>query len=195
MRSYCVPRPLWLAAALLLLSACTTPQAPPAAQLPQLALAPAALGTELALAQRLTVTHEHGARTAPAPLEALLEVDAQSVRLVALALAQRVLTLEWDGQHLVSSRHALLPPQIQAAHVLRDVQLAYWPAAAVRAALPPGWTLEEGNRRRVLLAAGLPRVTIHYSNDPRWQGRVDIINLTESYRLTIESLPATSSAP
>ena len=184
-----------LAIALGLLSACTTPEAPPAAQLPSIALAPASLGLELALAQRLTITHEHGEPTAPVPLEALLEVDAHSVRLVALALAQRVLTLEWDGHGLRSSRHGKLPTQIQAAHVLRDVQLAYWPAEALRAALPPGWTIEESPRRRMLLAAGVPRMTLDYSNDLRWQGRVDIVNLAESYRLRIESLPVTNSAP
>ncbi|MES2935525.1 MAG: DUF3261 domain-containing protein [Pseudomonadota bacterium] len=164
--------------------------------LPDLRLAPAAFGTSVSLVQRLVVERtvqesaSYGSMPASAPqtLETQLEIDGEQVRLAGFAVGQRVLTLRWDGHDLHSTRHPLLPAQVDAGHVLRDVQLCYWPAAEVTAALPAGWTLTESAAQRVLSHLGQVQVTINYGGVPRWAKKAVIFNQLEGYRLTIESI-------
>jgi hypothetical protein len=68
------------------------------------------------------------------------------------------------------------------------LQLALWPAETIRQALPPGWQIEEGGRRRTLLLDNQPVMEIDYSGEPRWIGKIDLANLRYRYRLTIESV-------
>ncbi|MFC4160468.1 DUF3261 domain-containing protein [Chitinimonas lacunae] len=180
--------PLALALAL---TACSEPT--PSDPLPRPTLAPAEFGASVSLAQRLSVERLDG-QGAARVLDALLEIDANSVRLVGLALGQRVLRLEWDGRQLQSERHPLLPGEVDPARVLRDVQLAYWPTAALKAALPPGWTLLDNGRERQLLQGRAIGLIVRYPGEPRWQGRVELENRLEGYRLSIESLPQTSES-
>ncbi|HSC80477.1 MAG TPA: DUF3261 domain-containing protein, partial [Chitinolyticbacter sp.] len=153
-----------LIVAVLLLAACATP--PAERVLPPLRLAPADYGASVSLVQRLTVwlnPDGQGEKAAAHSLDAQLEIDAEAVQLVGIALGQRVLKLRWDGRELASSRHALLPQAVDAAHVLRDVQLVFWPAESIRAALPAGWTLRDtGANERTLLHAGQELVRIRY---------------------------------
>nr|WP_225937007.1 DUF3261 domain-containing protein [Myxococcus sp. RHSTA-1-4] len=177
--------------ALLWLTACAAARPRPAApevSLPPLGLPPAALGASVGLSQRLSFAHEADPG-GPRSLEALLEVDASALRLAGFALGQRVFTMQWDGTTLDEQRDARLPAQFQSRQVLRDIQLVYWPAGAVRAALPPGWTLEEEPGRRALLQAGREWLSVRYGGEPRWVGRAELVNLAEHYRLTIESQP------
>jgi hypothetical protein len=167
---------------LLALSACASTAPPPAARL-GLKLAPSALGETISLQQHLRV--ERNGRSDE--LDVALEVDPAHLELVGLALGQRVLSLSYDGKELKSWRHALLPAQVKAEDVLEDMQLTLWPAAAVRAALPPGWQVEEQGLRRTLSLNGAPVMVIDYSAMPRWQGRLVLENLHYKYRLTIES--------
>lgn len=177
---------------LLCLAACASapprPRAPEVA-LPVLELPPSAFGDSVSLTQRLSFAHEADPG-GPRSLEALLEIDASELRLAGFALGHRVLTLRWDGAALDEHRDARVPAQLQSRHVLRDVQLVYWPAEAVRAALPPGWTLEEAPGRRALLEGSKEWVTVRYDAEPRWAGRTELFNLAEHYRLTIDSRPA-----
>jgi hypothetical protein len=152
-----------------------------------LALPPAQFGASVSLAQRLTITRLDAGNAPAHTLDALLEIDAHSMRLAGFALNQRVLTLEWDGQNLHQSASPLLPAVVDARHVLRDIQLVYWPADAVRAALPSGWSLIEQGSTRQLLQNGLPAVLIHYAGAPRWSGTTQLDNRLEGYRLVIES--------
>ncbi len=178
-------------AVLLCLASCAaapTRPAAPAVSLPTLGLSPAAFGEAVSLAQRLSFAHDADPE-GPRTLEALLEIDASALRLAGFVLHRRVFTMQWDGTALEEQRDPHLPAQFQSRQVLRDVQLVYWPAEALRSALPPGWTLEETPGRRVLLEAGREWVTVHYESEPRWAGRAELLNLAEHYRLTIESRP------
>ncbi|RYZ38280.1 MAG: DUF3261 domain-containing protein [Myxococcaceae bacterium] len=175
-----------------LVACVTTPRPPPAAPgepLPELRLAPAALGATVSLTQRLEFAHESDPG-GPRSLEALLEVDPALMQLAGFAMGQRLITLRWNGTTLDEERDPRLPDRFQSAPVLRDVQLVYWPADAVRAALPSGWTLEDGPGRRVLSKNGREWVTVRYDGEPRWEGRTQLTNLSEHYRLTIESRTA-----
>ncbi len=171
---------------------CTTASvAPTGLTLPALKLAPSSMGVNLTLVQRLTLVRvkefNHMHKDAPRSLEALLEINADQVQLAAIALGQRVLTLTWDGSTLQVKRHALLPAEVDGVHVLRDVQLVYWPEQAVRASLPSGWTIEDQAQTRILAHAGETQVEIKYSGVPSWSGRVELDNRLEGYVLTIDS--------
>ncbi len=203
-----IHRLMWLMLAPLMaalmagLAACAQGPAAPRLWLPELRLAPAALGASVSLTQRLTIMTLNPLQTSALPdaaqlpqgpqtLDVLLEVDSSLVQLAGFALNQRVLTLSWDGAHLQEQRHALLPAAVDGAHVLRDIQLVYWPLAAISAALPMGWTLEESDQERVLAYQGQAQVRIRYRaqivNQARWNGRIELDNQLEHYRLNIES--------
>jgi hypothetical protein len=177
-----IARLLWIA----LLAGCAT--APPAPARLGLKLAPAALGESIALQQHLKV--ERDGRTDE--LDAALEVDAQHIELVGLAFGQRVLSLHHDGRELISWRHVMLPAQVRAEDVLEDMQLTLWPAAAIAAALPPGWRIVDDGLHRVLYLGDTVVTTITYSSMPRWSGTVVLENLRYHYRLTIQSAPVGS---
>ena len=170
------------------------PPAPPRLQLPPLQLSPASFGSSVSLVQRLVVRQlpdaarlRDGTEAAEQSMDAQVEIDPGSVRLAAFAMNQRVLLLQWNGRDLRVERHPMLPDAVDAAHVLRDVQLVYWPLAAVAAALPPGWAVSDDAARRSLSFEGQAQVLIDYSATPRWQGRAMLDNRREGYRLTIES--------
>lgn len=170
-----------VAVSAVILAACGTKEQAPARL--GLRLAPAALGASISVQQHLTV--QRGARTDD--LDAALEVDANRLTLVGLALGMRVLSLEYDGRELTEWRHPMLPAQVRAADVLEDLQLTLWPAVDIARALPAGWTIEEQGLRRTLRRHGEVVATIDYSGTPRWKGRAVLDNVRYKYRLTIES--------
>lgn len=163
----------------LLLAACAglpARQAPPA--LPRLHLAPAALGRPLAAQQHLLFSFGRQQRA----LQALLEVDADEVRLAVEALGQSGVRLRWDGRQLQERRAAWLPPQVRAERVLDDLQFALWPEAAIVAALPPGWQLLADARQRRLLHQGQVWLQVDYA-----AAAMHLDNQAEGYRLQIHS--------
>lgn len=172
------------AVAVLTLAGCNAPQPQQPARL-GLRLAPAALGTPISLQQRLAVERDGHIDY----LEAALEVDESHVGMIGLALGQRVMSLDFDGSKLQSWRHSLLPEQVRAEDVLEDIQLTYWPADAIRAALPAGWNVKDEGMRRTLWANGAKVMEIDYSAEPRWNGKVVLTNLRYQYQLTIQSAP------
>ena len=173
---------------LLLLGACaSTAPAPPPARL-GLKLAPAALDASISVQQHMRV--ERAGRIDE--LDAALEVDAQHLEMVGLAFGQRVLSLHYDGKALTTWRHVMLPAQVRAEDVLEDMQLTLWPAAAIRAALPAGWSVsdDDGGLRRTVALDGAPVTLISYSALPRWSGTVVLENLRYHYKLTIQNAAA-----
>lgn len=174
---------LALLAALALAGCASAPQ--PAARL-GLRLDPATLGESISVQQRLEVERGGSVNT----LDVALQIDPARLELVGLAFGQRVLTLSYDGRELSSWRHVMLPTQVRAEDVLEDVQLTLWPAAAVRASLGAGWTIDEAGLQRTLSKDGAPVIVIDYSGPSRWQGKVLLRNLRYDYRLSIESAPA-----
>jgi hypothetical protein len=175
---------LALCIAAMALAACAATKPPPPARL-GLKLPPAALGEAISVQQHLTV--ERNGKTDE--LDAALEVDAAHVELIGLAFGQRVLTLRYDGKELTSWRHVMLPSQVKPEDVLEDVQFALWPAEAIAAALPAGWTVRDEGLLRTLSLDGLPIATVNYSALPRWSGTITLDNLRYHYRLTIQSAP------
>lgn len=173
----------------MLLSGCsTTPATPASAPAPSvrlhLQLSPASLGASLSLQQHLTV--ERAGRTDE--IDTVLEIEPDHLDLVGLAFGQRVMSLHYDGKELKTWRHFMLPKEVQGEDVLQDVQLTLWPAAALRAALPPGWELEENDMQRTLLLHREVIAQIDYPDRKAWGGKVVLTNFRYLYKLTIQSV-------
>jgi len=172
------------------LGACVTARPIPASGAPTegllLALSPASLGRELHLAQRVTVFR--GSSTWA--FDAQLEADSSEVLLAAFALGQTVARLRWDGHALEETHSERTPDVITPARILSDVQLAFWPADAVRAGLSPGFSLEEKPGERLVRRDGVPFVTVRWLDETPSSSRVELTHLTFGYRLVIESKEA-----
>ncbi|MDR7269607.1 hypothetical protein J2X20_002236 [Pelomonas saccharophila] len=167
-----------------LLAGCATP--PPPSELPPLRLAPAALGhARFALSQRLSVTRLDQPDAPPQRVELQLQLDASGLLLAGFAYGQRVLLMQWDGKDLQVQRHPMLPAEVDTDRMLRDLCLSFWPAEAVRAALPAGWAWVQTATAFELQQGGQARLVVqrHGANI------VEIVNRAEGYRLLIESQP------
>jgi hypothetical protein len=121
----------------------------------------------------------------------LLEADGSEVRLAVQAMGQTGVRMVWDGATLQQTRAPWLPPQVRGERVLDDLQFALWPVAAIRAALPAGWTLVETGGQRRLEQAGKAWLLL----EPLPDGRVRLRNLVEGYELVIESLDMEQAPP
>lgn len=174
-------RPLLIAT---LLAGCAT--APPPSMLPPLRLPPAALGgARFALSQRLSVTRLDQPDAPPQRVEVQLQLDASGLLLAGFAFGQRVLLMQWDGKELNVQRHPMLPGEVDTDRMLRDLCLTFWPAEAVRAALPEGWTWEQTAAGQALQQGGQARLVLQRQG----ANIVEIVNRAEGYRLLIESQP------
>lgn len=149
--------------------------------MPPLQLSPSSLGGTLALQQRLVFRHGERSDT----VDALVEADARSVRVVLHQQGQVMLRLSWDGESLQQTRAPQLPPALSAQRVLDDLQLVHWPAASIRAALPPGWELQERATQRRLLHRDHVVVTV----DGLGRREAWLENHRAGYRLEISSVP------
>lgn len=171
------------------LAGCASAPVPAAASrdVPQLRLAPAQLGASLALVQHIEVQAPGHAQQ----LDVALEVDPAHVRLALLAMQQVAAKLDWDGTTLDETRAPWWPAQVSGSRVLSDLQLTYWPVAAIRAALPAGWTLAEDGDVRTLRQGdeAVTTVTRHGSG-----ARIELEQHRAPYRLTITSAPMEPAA-
>lgn len=164
-----------------LLTACAAPRPLALAIPPQVQLSPASLGRTLALQQQLRFSDKSGLQSA----DALLEVDAEEVRLAIQMAGQSVLRLRWDGKHLQQWRADWLPAAVQGERVLGDLQLAWWPLSEINAALPPGWRLVQSATGRQLSYRTEIVTDIRFPSAEQ----IDIEQRREGFQLTIISLP------
>jgi hypothetical protein len=159
-----VQRLIGLLLAGLLIAGCATPQAhvtqrqAVAASMPLLRLPPSALPGTLALQQRLAFCHGDRRDT----VDALVENDAGTTRLVIHAQGQVALRLDWDGKQLTQKRAPWLPAALDGERVLSDLQLVFWPIESVATTVPAGWSLREESGRRVLRQDDTDIATVDY---------------------------------
>lgn len=182
--------------------------APPAFQgtdawaiMPLLRLPPAALRRTLALEQRIVIeARDEKQKLVKRQIETVLEADASTLHVVVLYMGQTAAVLDWDGQQLREKRSIWWPSGVSSERVLSELQLALWPADAIRAALPTGWTLQEEDQVRLLQATwGNARETvvrIQYQGEsldrpgtgaPAVPAYAELLNLRDGYRLSIRS--------
>jgi hypothetical protein len=149
-------------------------------------LPPSEAGTEISLSQSLAFSkgEQH--------FEALaaIELDASHLSLVGLGpLGNRMLALRYDGEHLEQERDPSLPPELPLQLILRDIELAYWPAEALRKRLgPEGWQIEEAALARTLVKNGAEVVRILYGGADRWRSPLSFEHRGLGYRLDIHPI-------
>ena len=158
------------------MAACALPRA----EAPMLLrLAPSSLGREIAVVQRVQV--QGGGKALS--LDVALEVDSASVHMAVMELGLTVARLKWDGRHMTQSTVPGWPDAVSAERVLHDMQLVWWPADVVRAALPEGWSLEETPLARTLRLRGRA-VTIVRAVAP---GHIEVQQPAQGYTVQIYS--------
>ncbi len=150
---------------------------------------PAALGRSL---QTLQIVHV-AFKEREAALQCVLTVDGERIGVLGLdALGQRLFSLSYDGAHPMQvQRNPMLPAQVSPERLLADLQLAYWPLAALQSAYAgSGWHVSEplaGTRRlrhdEQLVAE------VHYSVADPWTGPLWLSNFRHGYSLAVESRP------
>ena len=168
-----------LAIACLAASGCAAVPAAPDGDAMALRLQPAALGRELALQQRMTVT----VKGCTQQLDVALEVDRDAVRLAVLDLGHTLARLEWNGRELTESRAAGWPAAVSGQHVLTDLQLVYWPPEAIRPALPAGWSLQVDGDGRTVRSPASVAWRVRYPAP----GAAELENVGAGYALRLES--------
>jgi hypothetical protein len=145
---------------------------------------PSAAGRSASLTQSVRMTSDKGASFETL---AAVEVEPRWLRVAALGpMGNRIMFLEWDGQRYQEQRDPHLPAEFPLKVVLRDLELALFPAAAVRSALPSDdWTLLEKPKVRELLLDGKPVIHIDYSTADPWNSIIHFRHLTLGYQLEI----------
>ena len=97
--------------------------------------------------------------------------------------------LSYDGENLVLDKNPLLPDTVEPGAIVADMQLIYWPAAALQDRLPPGWHLQTGANRRELFQDSEKIAEIRYlSDEADWPRHAELENLRYGYRLSIDTL-------
>lgn len=161
----------------------STAEAPAIPALPLLKVRPSEFGAALQLNQRLRIRRGEERHE----LDAVLAIDATSVRLAVVGFGLRLITLGYDGERVDERRHPLLPAAVDGERILRDLVLTYWPLAALRARLPDGWTLDERDAERELSWRGRPVVRIRYQGASRVSGTAELHHLQHGYAIVIDS--------
>lgn len=121
-------------------------------------------------------------------LIAEIESDADGLRFVGLTpFGHKLLQVGYDNR--VASASTLPDRRLGPALLVALLQIALWPADAVRAGLQAPLTLEEDARGRRILNAGEPTLSIeHGGGEPPWP-RMRLIVHAAGLELDIETLP------
>jgi len=168
-------------AATLVLTGCAVAPPQPREEPFSLRLSPASLGGDLALQQRVTVT----AMGRSQQMDVAVEADADSVRFAVLDLGQTVARLEWDGHAMKETRPAGWPAVVTGQRVLGDLQMVYWPADAIRSALPEGWSLQADEQGRTVRSLKDIVMRVRYPSP----GTAELENIPGGYSLRMDRWP------
>lgn len=178
--------PLMLAGvAASMLSACASTFVQATGDAPPL-LSPASLGATVQAQQVLHAAYgkdEHS-------LQCVVSDDTKTLSLICLtATGQRLFTLDYDGANLKAWRAPYAPDRIDPAHIIADLQLAFWPLAPLQAAWQPrGYEIVEprpGLRR--MIRDGRIVTEVHSAQPGAWPARLWLVNLAYGYSLDIET--------
>lgn len=156
--------------------------------LPLLKVAPAALGAEKSLQQRLTLSWKEQSHV----LESIMDIQDGSIQVIALAMGLRVYSLQYDGQTLTPGP-GHLPAGLSETRILNDQLLIYLPAPALQQALPSGWRVQESSpsneiKQRTLLQDGELVISIRYEAGAPWNGRSILTHNRHQYQLILDSV-------
>jgi hypothetical protein len=173
-----------LCIALLATSACSTLQRGPAS--PEFTLlAPHTLGAELSVYQQVHWQHQDDSHN----LEIALDIRQQSLQMVVMTtLGRRLATLSYEAGHYQLKREPGAPGNIPYQQLLADIQMVFWPLAALNAAASnSGWHFEQQQQRSAWYDGHLI-AQINTGDSWSWQGTYEYQNLVAGYQLQLQSV-------
>ncbi len=147
---------------------------------------PADLGRSVQAVQLITFRRDDQTLV----FEGHLSITPERLLLVGIdSLGRRTMTLTWTETGLTAEAAPWLPPAVRPGSMLADIVLLYWPAAAIRASLPPGGELIESSNRRQIVLDGNTILDIRYGFDigRRWSGRLRYANFSWGYEIEVQS--------
>lgn len=120
----------------------------------------------------------------------LLELDDQRIAMAGLTNdGLSLFDLTYDGKTMRSDKNALLPDIVAPETIIADLQLVYWPLAALKKSLPERWRLAANAGSRRLYFNEELRVDVHYLGpDAIWPRNVELVNHRYHYRLQIKTI-------
>lgn len=120
----------------------------------------------------------------------VLELDNRRMAMAGLTGdGLSLFDLSYDGKTLQSDKNPLLPESVAPELIIADLQLVYWPVAALQKMLPRPWRLEADSHHRRLYFNEEPRVDVRYlAPDAIWPKAVELVNHRYNYRLQIKTI-------
>jgi hypothetical protein len=124
-------------------------------------------------------------------------ISAEAVELAALTPeGVSLFTLRYDGEHMdvryqLAAADSVRKQQLPPAAIVADLQLVYWPVAALNERGGKHWQVRETATQRELLLDGKPVERATYSGADPWSSPVQLEHLRYGYHLTITTLTQT----
>jgi hypothetical protein len=152
-------------------------------------LAPSSASIPFSASQVLTIQRDGQSHQ----VESLLEWDNERIDIAILKLGRRAITIGYDGNQLDIQKDSFVPDDISGEQILRDIQLVYWPAKALRSQLHSDYILADYDNERVLFYKNQMLYRIQYQSDGiKRSSSEQTIRLTQlqyGYDMTIISTP------
>lgn len=143
-------------------------------------LPPAVFAGEAKYIQSITAFYKDTQKT----LTGIVSLSTEKMQVIALADMVRLLTITYDGASLAAEVSPLLPGNnIRPEYILADIQLIYFPLAALQGSLPQRMRLEDSPGQRVLYADGEKIVVISYTDK-----KIRFENLERLYAYEVTAL-------
>jgi hypothetical protein len=146
----------------------------------------APIGPERRIVQQITAVWT----SRQAAFLCVLELDKHHIAIAGLSAdGISLFNVNYDGNKLVLDKSPLLPDSFSPEHIIKDLQLVYWPVAELQKLLPRQWRLEADKHYRRLYFNSQLRVEVNYRQpDASWPKTVDLTNQYYHYQLHINTL-------
>jgi hypothetical protein len=120
----------------------------------------------------------------------VLELDWQHIAIAGLSSdGISLFNLSYAGNKLVLDKSPLLPDSFSPEHIIKDLQLVYWPVTDLEKLLPQQWRLEADKQHRRLYFNNELRVDVNYLQpDAIWPKTVELTNHRYHYQLHINTV-------
>lgn len=123
--------------------------------------------------------------------EIRVSVTRDRLMLVALdSLGQRLMTIRWNADGVVSEKAPTLPPVVTPERLLLDLVAILWPQQAVEQALArTGASLAVQGRTRTIRIRGreVLRAQLGWEQGAAWAGELSYLNVSRGYTVDVRS--------
>ncbi|HZB90198.1 MAG TPA: DUF3261 domain-containing protein [Stellaceae bacterium] len=147
---------------------------------------PGELGYSISAEQLVTARYRDQVRS----FEAHLSVAPDHLVLIGFdPFGGRALTVTWGADAIRFETEPGLPEGLNPGNILADLAIVYWPAAAVRRALPAAVELRTGERSRSIIADGREIIRVDYDRpfEAGWPSHAHYRNEAFGYALDLQS--------